>query len=313
MSNVAVRSEAPIEHAHAVQHADAHGGHGHGHGPAHLHHHFTDTAQQRESNALGMWVFLVTEVMTFGALFFVYTLYRHLFEIRGHEQGYLSPWGVGSHLLNNSLGFTNTLVLLCSSLTVATAVHAAGEKNKGKLLQMMVITWVLGATFLGIKAVEWTADYHEGIVPGLNWNPALTLAHKGFLAATPTGVNGEAYLPSTGTHEEQWKALYAKAAAEEGGEGGHGEEEFKGVVNTNNLQMFFVIYFCMTGLHAIHMIIGLVLLALYIKHARNNIFTASANDQPVEIFGLYWHFVDIVWVFLYPLLYLVTITKGAGG
>ncbi|RYG61077.1 hypothetical protein EON80_24200, partial [bacterium] len=84
-----------------------------------------------------------------------------------------------------------------------------------------------------------------------------------------------------------------------------GEHALKGVVNGMHMQMYFCIYFAMAGLHAIHMIIGLGLVGMYIKHARNNIFTASSNDQPVEILGLYWHFVDIVWVFLYPLLYLI--------
>ena len=317
LSEVAIHAGEPVrsEHQNAGAPAQAHGhdshehSHGH-HGPAHLHHHFTDTAQQRESNALGMWVFLVTEVMTFGALFFVYTLYRNMFEVQAHQQGFLSPWGVGSHLLNNNLGFINTLVLLCSSLTVATAVHAAGMKNKKLLLTMLGVTWVLGAAFLGIKSVEWTADYHEGIVPGINWNPNETLAHKGFLAANVDGVNGGGYVPTDSTPQAQWKTIYDRAAAAGHG-GGHGagghETKFQGIVNAMHLQMFFVIYFCMTGLHALHMVIGLGLLAVYIRHARNNVFTASSNDQPVETFGLYWHFVDIVWIFLYPLLYLVTL------
>lgn len=321
MSNIAVR-ESPThagesvpnagETLHAGHATEAHGGHHH-HGPAHLHHHFTDAAQQREVNALGMWVFLVTEVMTFGALFFVYTLYRHLMEVNAHNTQMLSPWGVGSHLLNNGLGFTNTLVLLCSSLTVATAVHAAGMRNKRLLLTMLCVTWVLGAAFLGIKAVEWTADYHEGLVPGLNWAPMETLAHKGFLGATPTGVNGEAYIQDGATAQQQWQAIYNASSAEhgEGATGATQSHAFAGTVNVMNLQMFFVIYFAMTGLHAIHMIIGLGLLAVYIRRAQLNVFTGGSNDQPVEIFGLYWHFVDIVWVFLYPLLYLVTITKGA--
>ena len=324
MSNIAIR-ETPHagETLHAGETSAEHGGHhgaGHGHGPAHLHHHFTDAAQQREVNALGMWVFLVTEVMTFGALFFVYTLYRRLMEIDAHNQGFLSPWGVGSHLLNNNLGFINTLVLLCSSLTVATAVHAAGMRNKKLLLTMLCVTWVLGAAFLGIKAVEWTADYHEGLVPGLNWAPMETLAHKGFLGATPTGVNGEAYIQDGATPQQQWQTIlngsgahHGETAAEAGttAVGGGAEHAFAGTVNVMNLQMFFVIYFAMTGLHALHMIIGLGLLAVYIRRAQLNVFTGGSNDQPVEIFGLYWHFVDIVWVFLYPLLYLVTITKGA--
>ena len=324
MSNVAVRVETPSE---AIAHAhDSHGhegGHGHGHhGPANLIHHFTDLKQQRESNLLGMWVFLVTEVMTFGALFFVYTLYRHTFDVQAHMAGFKSPFAIGSELLDNGLGFFNTLVLLASSLTVATAVHAASMKNKKQLITMMCVTWVLGLAFLGIKSVEWTNDYKEGLVPGLNWNPETTLSHYGYVLANPTGTNGQAYLgdgrPETVKEygERRLAEVHAATAAEGGGEhgaeaapaaeghgGGHGG--FHGVVNGMQMQMFFVIYFCMAGLHAIHMIIGLVLLGIFIRHARNDIFTASSNAQPVEIFGLYWHFVDIVWVFLYPLLYLI--------
>ncbi len=322
MSNIAVRAEQPTPTL-AEHNEHSHEGHDHGHhGPANLHHHFTDLAQQRESNALGMWVFLVTEVMTFGALFFVYTLYRHLFETQNHllsgDVVWLSPWGVGSHLLDNSLGFINTLVLLCSSLTVATAVYMAGIKQRKWLVGMLWLTAFLGATFLCIKAVEWTHDYQEKIVPGLNWEPRNTVAKKGFLLAEPNGVNGGGYIPggaSMENAEAQWERVHAQAEAEEAAENGgvapapnSGEaHKFQGIINGMQLQMFFVIYFCMTGLHAIHMIIGLGLISVFLYHAKRGVFTESPNDQPVEIFGLYWHFVDIVWVFLYPLLYLVTL------
>ena len=324
MSNIAIE---PIERPSAVEHSHAaHGAHDHGHhGPKFLHHHFTDVAQQRESNQLGMWVFMVTEIMTFGALFFVYTLYRHLYDVQAHEAGMLSPYGVGSHLLNNNLGFANTLVLLTSSLTVAAAVHYAGLKDRKKLVTLMCVTWILGFIFLAVKAKEWSADYHEGLVPGLSWNPRNVLAEHGFVLATPTGVQGESYLPGLNgappmaiVDPESGKAMLAHTLetikAEETAIGGaaaeHGEEahhEYRGVVNGMHMQMFYVVYFTMTGLHAIHMIIGLFLLAIYIFHARRGMFTAESNDQPVEIFGLYWHFVDIVWVFLYPLLYLGTV------
>ncbi len=342
MSNIAIepteRPSTQVQGAVAIEPVHGHDGHGDGHhGPAFLHHHFADVAQQRESNQLGMWVFMVTEIMTFGALFFVYTLYRHLYSVAAHENGMLSPYGVGSHLLNNNLGFANTLVLLTSSLTVATAVHAAGMRNKKLLLTMMSVTWVLGAIFLGVKAVEWHADYEEGLVPGLNWQPREVLAHKGFVLATPTGVQGEAYLPSMSggapetvitaangkeVYEATLKGLAAQDAIENvapsGASIGEGaveptaaeHHEYRGVVNGNHMQMFYVIYFTMTGLHAIHMIIGLGLLATYMFHARRGMFTNEANDQPVEIFGLYWHFVDIVWVFLYPLLYLGTVASA---
>ena len=151
-------------------------------------------------------------------------------------------------------------------------------------------------------------------MPGLNWEPRNTLARKGFLLAEPTGVNGGAYVKGGSTlanAETQWEKVHKQAEAEEVAEGGVPEtgtpHKFQGVINGLQLQMFFVIYFCMTGLHAIHMIIGLGLITAFLIHAKRGVFTNSNNDQPVEIFGLYWHFVDIVWVFLYPLLYLVTL------
>ena len=304
MSEIAIHKGEPTRspEQHPGAPAQAHGldssehSHGH-HGPAYLHHHFTDVGQQRESNALGMWVFMVTEVMTFGALFFVYTLYRHLFDVSAFQANFRSPFAIGSELLDNGLGFFNTLVLLVSSLTMAGAVHAAGQRNKKLLVRLLAVTWLLGFAFLGIKSVEWAHDYQEGLVPGLNWNPGETLGHYGYKLATVDGVNGG------GSFEGTIPPAHVAGTPEAHGEGGH--PAFKGVVNGMQMQMFFVIYFCMAGLHAIHMIIGLGLVGRYIQLANRSIFTAEGNDQPVEILGLYWHFVDIVWVFLYPLLYLI--------
>lgn len=240
-----------------VQHADAHAH------PHWLMHHFDDLAQQRETITMGMWCFLITEIMMFGALFFVYSLYRFKYHY---------AYVAGSHLLDWKLGTVNTCVLLFSSLTMALAVHAAQLRQKKKLILFLILTTILGATFLGIKAVEWTKDYHEGIIPGMFWGPtAETLSHL---------------------HPD----LLEK-------------------VNMGNLQLFFVIYFAMTGLHAVHMIIGLICLAIYIKMALKGGFS-EGNDQPVELFGLYWHFVDVVWVFLFPLLYLtggIVLGHAAGG
>ncbi len=225
--------------------------HGHGHGSEHsvLHHHFDDMQQQREATALGMWTFLSTEVMMFGAMMFAYSLYRYL-----HHTEFLA----GSHSLNFKLGFMNTLVLLVSSLTMATSVHAAQMKQQKKMIQFLGITWALGLAFLVIKGFEWNADFHEGLVPGINWDPR---PHN-FATLMGEGFNLQAY------------------------------------------QMYFVVYFCMTGLHAIHMIIGLGLVAHFMRIGSKGVFT-NGNDQPVELLGLYWHFVDIVWVFLFPLLYLI--------
>jgi cytochrome c oxidase subunit 3 len=232
-----------VEHAH---------GHEHEHGV--LHHHFDDMAQQRESTFLGMWLFLATEAMMFGGLFFAYSLYRWKFSVAFHE---------GAHHQNITLGTLNTFVLLFSSLTMARAVHAAVERNKKQLVQFLIWTMVLGTAFIVVKYFEWGHDYHEGLMPAIAWN------------------------------------FYDRA------ENQHLVQELveKGS-NPHQVMMYFVIYFSMTGLHAIHMIVGLGCLAVFLRLAMKGQFT-NGNDQPVEIMGLYWHFVDIVWVFLFPLLYLI--------
>jgi cytochrome c oxidase subunit 3 len=229
------------------------------HGHSLLHHHFDDLVQQRECNSLAMWSFLATEAMMFGGLFFAYSLYRYLFPGAFH---------VGSHHLNISLGTANTFVLLFSSLTMALAVHSAGVQNKNRMVFCLGLTWLLGASFIGIKAVEWTADYNEGIMPAVNWHY--------FDADNPEAV--------------QELAEYA--------------QKHHQVVTPHQVMMYFVIYFSMTGLHAIHMVVGLILVGTMMWLGGNGKFL-HGNDQPVEIAGLYWHFVDIIWVFLFPLLYLI--------
>lgn len=215
-------------------------------------HQFDDMEQQRECFSLGMWLFLATEVMMFGGLFFAYSLYRWQFE---------PAFQVGSSHLDWKLGTFNTFVLLFSSLTMAMAVHNAGIGNRQKLVNCLLLTWVLGAAFLGIKAMEWKADFNVGLIPGVNWT----------------------YYDH---HAEELKALAEKN------------------IMPHHVMMYFVIYFCMTGLHAIHMIIGLGIVGYFTWLAYRGKFT-DGNDQPVEILGLYWHLVDIVWVFLFPLLYLI--------
>jgi cytochrome c oxidase subunit 3 len=247
----------PVLRTETGHHNTAHGHDDHGV----LHHHFEDMTQQREATVLGMWAFLCTEVMMFGGLFFVYTLYRWAATQRAHDLGMIDPFYVGSQLLNHTLGLVNTFVLLASSFTMAMGVYYAQTRNRKMLMNMLVLTWLFGASFLGIKAIEWTTDWHEGLVPALNWHPEHVLTH-----------------------------------------GHHAFDVAK--VNLNHLQMYFVIYFCMTGLHAIHMIIGLGVVFWFWVLAKRGLFT-NGNDQPVELVGMYWHFVDIVWVFLFPLLYLI--------
>ena len=207
--------------------------------PPALAHHFDNLDQQREATTLGMWVFLVTEVLFFGGLFTVYTVYR---------AWYPDAFAAASHELDVVLGTVNTAVLITSSLTMALAVHAA-QLNQRKLLTVfLVLTIALGAAFLGIKSVEYYHKFVEHHVPG-----------PGF----------------------QFEKEYARHA-----------------------QLFFSLYFLMTGLHALHMIIGIGIMLWMLWWARRGIITAEYYS-PIEISGLYWHFVDIVWIFLFPLLYLL--------
>jgi cytochrome c oxidase subunit 3 len=210
---------------------------------AYLAHQFDDLEQQRQVGLLGMWTFLATEILFFGGLFAAYTVYRSEF---------FAAFVAGSKDLDVNLGTINTLVLIFSSLTMALAVNAA-QTGKRSLTSFLVATIVLGAVFLGIKAVEWHHDYVEGMIPGIAWDP------------------------------ERWQA-----------EG----------VAPREVKIFFLLYFCMTGLHALHMLVGFGLLGYLVFGARRRWFTPEYYN-PVEIVGLYWHFVDIVWIFLFPLLYLI--------
>lgn len=221
---------------------------------SHVAHHFDDAEQQFDSATLGMWIFLVTEVMFFGGLLAGYTVYRFQYpeafvfgsqhlgvEIFGIETGY---W----------LGAINTGVLLLSSLLVALSVHAAQVGNRRAIVRNLLITIVLGLVFLGIKAVEYQYKFAHHEVPGQHFKMEIPL--------------------------------------DSGVQAGH-------------VEIFFGYYFALTGLHAFHMVIGIVLVGMVVWQAHRGVYSAE-YFTPVEIVGLYWHFVDIVWVFLFPLLYLIT-------
>jgi cytochrome c oxidase subunit III len=219
-----------------VSETAAHGAH-----PPGFAHQFETIEQQRDAGSLGMWTFLVTEILFFGGMFTSYTIYRAL-----HLESFIT----GSHLLKVQFGATNTAVLIISSLTMALAIRAAQTgKSKKNIIGWLILTMILGAAFIAIKLrFEWYADYVEGIVPGVSWH-----YH---------GPNGP------------------------------------------GVKLFMCFYFFMTGLHALHMVVGLGLLTVLVIMTARNRF----SDQyyaPLEISGLYWHFVDIVWIFLFPLLYLI--------
>jgi cytochrome c oxidase subunit III len=208
------------------------------HLPAGLGHHFDTLEQQREANVLGMWGFLATEVLFFGALFAAYMIFRFV---------YYPTFAAASAHLDLMLGAVNTAILLTSSLTVALAVHAATERATRRVMIFLAATIVLAVIFLGVKGVEYWIEYQDQLIPGLNfvWH-------------------GHDVLPA---------------------------------------RLFFSLYFVMTGLHALHMIIGIVIAIGMIFFAWRGFYLD--DPMPVERFGLYWHFVDVVWIFLYPLLYLI--------
>jgi cytochrome c oxidase subunit III len=211
----------------------------HAHHPA-LAHHFDSLEQQQEASTLGMWVFLVTEIMFFGGLFMAYIVYR-----TWHPEAFAA----GSGHLDIILGAVNTVVLICSSLTMALAVHAAQTSWRRGQIIFLLLTIALGATFLVIKAFEYADKFEHHLVPGAHF---------------------------------QWPDEKLKAPVE----------------------MFYSLYFAMTGLHALHMVIGIGIMLWLLWMARRGRFSAE-YFSPVEVSGLYWHFVDIVWIFLFPLLYLI--------
>ncbi len=279
-TKVSEHSVAPPPVTTSYQDAhEAHGDHDHGHddhGP--LMHHFDDMVQQRESITIGMWTFLMTEIMMFSGLFFCYAFFRWKF----HD-----AFMLGSQQLDINLGTGNTFVLLASSMTMAMAVHCAQIGDRKKLVAYMIGTLIFGGAFLGIKGIEWSADYHEGMVPHF----------QAFGSRGNWDETGQTWRTSHHAHEAGLKAGPTP-------EGYVWDYKHKKPVKSEEVKMYFMLYFCMTGLHAIHMVAGALILLVMILMAMNGHF-GNGNDQPIEIFGLYWHFVDIVWVFLFPLLYLI--------
>ena len=205
-----------------------------------LAHQFDDVDQQREAVWLGMWVFLITEIMFFGGLFTGYAVYR---------SAYTEAFAEASRHLDYRLGAINTAVLICSSLTMALAVQGAQLGRRKTLVACLLLTIVLGSLFLGIKAYEYSHKFEENLFPGRFFQF----------------------------------------------EGAHGR----------NAQLFFSFYFAMTGMHALHMVIGISILGALVWLSWRGRYSAEYN-APVELTGLYWHFVDIVWIFLFPLLYLIS-------
>jgi cytochrome c oxidase subunit 3 len=207
--------------------------------PAYLAHHFSDTTQQSESAKLGMWVFLLTEILLFGGLFVTYAVFRSwnpdMF-YNAHKQ------------LNVTLGTINTVVLITSSVTVALAIRSIQLNRKKQSIALLAATLTLAAVFLVIKYFEYSHKFHLGQLPGKFY--------------TYTGLKG------------------------------------------TNPHIFFSVYFAMTGLHGLHVMAGMIVISIMIIRTSRNKFS-SEYYTPVELTGLYWHLVDMIWIYLFPLLYLI--------
>jgi cytochrome c oxidase subunit 3 len=209
--------------------------------PLALREQFDTVDQQRDASTLGMWIFLITEVMFFGGMFLAYSIYRTRFP---------EVFAVASTSLDVIVGAANTVVLLCSSLTMVMAVRASTLGKRKALVGWLIGTLIFGCTFMGVKAYEWHNKYVEHHIPGM-----------------------------AGFHLDK-------------------------VTDQGAAQIFFALYFCMTGLHAMHMVVGVGILSVLVWQSHKGKYTADYMT-PVDISGLYWHFVDIVWIFLFPLLYLI--------
>ncbi len=199
---------------------------------------FVDLRQQHEVARLGMWVFLATEVLFFGGLILIYCVYR---------SAYSAGFAEAARHTKIFIGTANTAILLTSSFLVAWAVTAARLRESRFAALLLWAAALLGSVFLGLKGMEYSMEFREHLLPGLDFS---------FVGAHSTA----AYL-------------------------------------------FFSFYFVATGLHAVHVAVGVVVLAVVGYRAHQHTYSDTYHS-PITVAGLYWHFVDLVWIFLFALIYL---------
>ncbi|CAN5492025.1 cytochrome c oxidase subunit 3 family protein [soil metagenome] len=243
-------------------------GHDGEHHPAHLQHHFVSSEQQFEAAKLGMWLFLVTEIMLFGGMFVAYAVFR---------AWYPELFSEASTQLDTFMGAVNTVVLLLSSLTVAWSIRAAQRDDHKTTFWMLIATVCLAMVFMVIKYFEYTHKFTIGVFPGA----LMVFPTDEVLALCAVAAQGSA---------EAAAELYHTM-------GGH-------CLTHPRTGLFFAIYYMMTGIHGLHVLIGIVAISYLAIRARKGAYT-SVYYTPVENVGLYWHVVDIIWIFLFPLMYLI--------
>lgn len=295
-----------------------HPGHG-AHDEAHAHnpnlaHHFDTPEQQYRSAKLGMWVFLGTEILMFGGLFCAYSIYRG-----NHPQVF--SFAAESYL-SIPLGTLNTVILISSSLTMAWGVRASQLNQRGTLIACLILTLLGAAGFLVVKTIEYTNKWDEHVWVG-EWNkyndyntdsykdapPAQPLSPQVVLPAVPpprvtaSDGNGAKDLSQVKPRFIGPDGLASPAAPM------HeltAQQRYRALSDSDQWRVatFFSCYFLMTGLHGIHVIVGMALITWVLIRSIRGDFN-SKYYTPVDLVGLYWHLVDMIWIFLFPLLYLI--------
>lgn len=302
--------------------------------PPFLQHHFDTPAQQFEASKLGMWLFLATEVLFFSGLFCAYAVYRRLHPdmfMYAYSHGYLSVfWGA-----------VNTVVLIASSFTMALGVYYAQRSNQAGLVVCLILTLLGACGFMVIKGIEYTDKYQKGKLWGHYYNPVKeekhgdaqdAAKHDDPAHAPAVAVPAGAAAAESETHDAPHAAAAPPAAAAtpptaaapaptgfvaektqilppKASAAGinvdvlHGHKEH-GVDHAENVHVFLGIYFCMTGLHGLHVLAGMVVLTWLLIGAIQGKYNADYYT-PVDLGGLYWHLVDLIWIYLFPLLYLI--------
>lgn len=202
-------------------------------------HHFDSAEQAFDASKMGIWLFLVTEILMFGGLFVIYIVNRALYPDLFHQ---------ASHELNRVMGAVNTVVLICSSYTMAMGINRIQHRKNRQAVWLLLATLLFAATFMVIKYFEYSHKIHEGLLPGAHFT-------------------------------------------------------FKGIDHPK-ASLFFSLYFMMTGLHGSHVLVGMGLIAWCLIRTAKGHFS-PAYHTPVELTGLFWHLVDLIWIYLFPLLYLI--------
>lgn len=205
----------------------------------HTAHHFESAEAEYKASKMGVWVFLMTEILMFGGLFVGYIIFH---------QKYPETFHAGAKFLDWKLGAFNTVVLIFSSLTMALSIYYAQVNKKTLVLVNLYLTFICGVIFMIVKGIEYTHKIHDGLLPGQYFTHA--------------------------------------------------------VEGVSNLPIYFSFYFCMTGLHGSHVLVGMGFIAWLIVRAHKGHF-GPKYYTPLECVGLFWHLVDLIWIYLFPLLYLI--------